>query len=99
MFFLMIYYFQKYFVFREPFAIPDCIWYLILVACNGNDKAKELLITCDDKEMDYVMESTITEIKIPEGAELVAAEHYSGGGRNGVEYIRQEVIPAAQAGE
>lgn len=73
--------------------------YLILVACNGNDKAKELLITCDDKEMDYVLESTITEIKIPEGAELVAAEHYSGGGRNGVEYVRQEVIPESQAGE
>ena len=72
--------------------------YLILVACNGNDKAKELLITCDDKEMDYVLESTITEIKIPEGAELVAAEHYSGGGRNGVEYVRQEVIPESQAG-
>lgn len=73
--------------------------YLIIVACNGNDKTKELQITCDDKEMDYVMESTITEIKIPSGAELVAAEHYSGGGRYGVEYVRQEVIPESQAGE
>lgn len=73
--------------------------YLIIVACNGNDKTKELQITCDDKEMDYVMESTIAEIKIPSGAELVAAEHYSGGGRYGVEYVRQEVIPESQAGE
>jgi len=73
--------------------------YLILVACTGNDKAKELQIICDDKKMDYVMENMVTEIKIPSGAELVAAKHYSGGGRNGVEYVRQEVIPESRNDE
>ena len=68
--------------------------YLILVACTGNDKAKKLQITCDDKKMDCVTESTITEIIIPENAELIAAEHYSGGGRNGAVYVRQEEVPA-----
>jgi len=68
--------------------------YLILVACTGNDKAKKLQITCDDKKMDCVTESTITEIIIPENAELIAAEHYSCGGRNGAVYVRQEEVPA-----
>ena len=68
--------------------------YLILVACTGNDKAKKLQITCDDKKMDFITESTITEIIIPENAELIAAEHYSGGGRNGAVYVRQEEVPA-----
>ena len=67
---------------------------MILVACTGNDKAKKLQITCDDKKMDCVTESTITEIIIPENAELIAAEHYSGGGRNGAVYVRQEEVPA-----
>ncbi|MBO5126971.1 MAG: zinc ribbon domain-containing protein [Clostridia bacterium] len=68
--------------------------YLILAVCTGNDKAKKLQITCDDKKMDCVTESTITEIIIPENAEMIAAEHYSGGGRNGAVYVRQEEVPA-----
>ncbi len=68
--------------------------YLILVACTGNDKAKKLQITCDDKKMDFITESTITEIIIPENAEMVIAEHYSGGGRNGAISVRQEEVPA-----
>ena len=73
--------------------------YLILVACTGNDTAKKLQITCDDKKMDCIIESTITEIIIPKNAEMVAAEHYSGGGRGGSVYVRSEEVPAAQTGE
>ncbi|MBQ3258197.1 MAG: zinc ribbon domain-containing protein [Oscillospiraceae bacterium] len=73
--------------------------HLILAACTGNDKAKKLLITCDDKKMDYVMESTITEIIIPADAEMVVAEHYSGDGRNGVISVRQEETPESRVGE
>ena len=68
--------------------------YLILAVCTRNDKAKKLQITCDDKKMDFITESTITEIIIPENAEMVIAEHYSGGGRNGVISVRQEEVPA-----
>ncbi len=73
--------------------------YLIHVTCTGEDVKKNLVIFRDGEEMDCVTEGTITEIKLPDDAQLIAAEHYSGGGRNGAVYVRQEEVPAKVAGE
>ncbi len=73
--------------------------YLIHITCTGEDVKKNLTIFRDGEEMDCVTEGTITEIKLPDDAQLIAAEHYSGGGRNGAVYVRSEEVPAKVAGE
>ena len=73
--------------------------YLILVTCTGDDINKEIILYCDNEVMDYEIEGTDTVIALPDNAELIAAEQYSSGGRNGAVYVRPEEVPAAQAGE
>lgn len=73
--------------------------YLILVTCTGDDINKEIILYRDDEVMDYEIEGTDTEIVLTDDAQLIAAEQYSSGGRNGAVYVRPEEVPAAQAGE
>ena len=73
--------------------------YLILVTCTGDDINKEIILYRDDEVMDYEIEGTDTKIVLTDDAQLIAAEQYSSGGRNGAVYVRPEEVPAAQAGE